>query len=56
MEGYRLFKKNRQVRQEGGIALYVNDHLEFMELYWEMDEESAESLWVRYKGRAGTGD
>ena len=56
MEGYRLFRKNRQGRQGGGIALYVSEQLECMELYLGMDEELKESLWVRITGRAGTGD
>ncbi|KAM9590815.1 uncharacterized protein ACIBXB_005869 [Morphnus guianensis] len=56
MEGYRLFRKDRQGRQGGGVNLYVNDQLECMELCLGMDEEPTESLWVRIKGRAGTGD
>ncbi|KAM9591177.1 uncharacterized protein ACIBXB_006074 isoform 2-T3 [Morphnus guianensis] len=56
MEGYRLFRKDRQGRREGCVALYVNDQLECMELCLMMDKEPNESLWVRIKGRAGTGD
>ncbi|GAB0207631.1 ubiquitin carboxyl-terminal hydrolase 4 [Grus japonensis] len=56
MEGYRLFRKDRQGRQGGGIALYVNDQLECMELHLGMEEELTERLWVRIKGSAGTGD
>ncbi|GAB0176205.1 hypothetical protein GRJ2_000085700 [Grus japonensis] len=56
MEGYRLFRKDRQGRRGGGVALYVNDELECMVLCLGMDEELTESLWVRIKGRAGTGD
>ncbi|GAB0187691.1 hypothetical protein GRJ2_001234400 [Grus japonensis] len=56
MEGYRLFRKDRQGRQGGGIALYANDQLEYMELHLGMEEEPTESLWVRIKGRAGAGD
>ncbi|GAB0207584.1 hypothetical protein GRJ2_003224100 [Grus japonensis] len=56
MEGYRLFRKDRQGRQGGGIALYVNDQLECMELHLGMEEEPTERLWVRIKGRAGAGD
>ena len=56
MEGYRLFRKDRQGRQGGGVALYVNDQLECIELHLRMDEELTKSLWVRIKGRAGTGD
>ncbi|GAB0182364.1 cAMP-dependent protein kinase inhibitor alpha [Grus japonensis] len=55
MEGYRLFRKYRQGRQGEDVALYVNDQLECMELCLGMDEELTESLWVRIKGRAGTG-
>jgi len=56
MEGHRLFRKDRQQRQGGGISLYVNDQLESMELRLGTNEEPNESLWVRIKGRAGTGD
>lgn len=31
MEGYGLFRKDRQGRQEGVTALYVNEQLECME-------------------------
>ncbi|GAB0209553.1 hypothetical protein GRJ2_003421000 [Grus japonensis] len=53
MEGYRLFRKDRQGRQGGGVALYINDQLECMDLHLGMDEELTKSLWVRIKGRAG---
>ncbi|GAB0182786.1 hypothetical protein GRJ2_000743900 [Grus japonensis] len=56
MVGYRLFRKDRQGRRGGGIALYTNDQLECMELRLGMDEEPTESLWVRIKGRTGAGD
>ncbi|GAB0185452.1 hypothetical protein GRJ2_001010500 [Grus japonensis] len=56
MEGYRLFRKDRQGRRGGGIALYVSDQLECMELHLGMEEELTKSLWVRIKGRAGAGD
>ncbi|KAK4831293.1 hypothetical protein QYF61_016763 [Mycteria americana] len=55
-KGYRLFRKDRQGRRGGGVTLYVNDQLECMELHLGMDEEPTKSLWVRIKGRAGTGD
>ncbi|GAB0209788.1 hypothetical protein GRJ2_003444500 [Grus japonensis] len=56
MEGYRLFRKDRQGRRGGGVAHYVNDQLECMDLHLGMDEEPTESLWVRIKGSTGTGD
>ncbi|GAB0203861.1 thrombospondin-4 [Grus japonensis] len=43
--------------EEGvGIALYISDQLECMELHLGMDEDPTESLWVRIKGSAGAGD
>ncbi|PKU31806.1 dtw domain-containing protein 2 [Limosa lapponica baueri] len=56
MEGYWLFRKNKQGKQGGGVALYVNDQLESMELHLGMDEDPTESLWVRIKGNTGAGD
>jgi len=47
---------DRQGRQGGGVTLFVNDQLECMDLPLRMDEELTESLWVRIKRRAGTGD
>ena len=56
MEGYRLFRKYMKGRQGEGVTLYANDQLEGMELCMGVDEELTDSLWVRNKGRAGTGD
>jgi len=56
MEGYRLFRKDRQGTRGGGVVLYVSEELECMELLLGMVEEPTESLQVRIKGRAGTGD
>ena len=39
MEGYRLFRKDRQGRQGGGVARCVNGQVECMELCLGMDEE-----------------
>ncbi|GAB0203667.1 hypothetical protein GRJ2_002832300 [Grus japonensis] len=55
MEGYRLFRKDRQGRRGEDVALYVNHQLECMELHLGMNEKT-ESLWVRIKGSTGTGD
>jgi len=56
MGGYRLFRKDKQGTRGGGVPLYVKEQLEHMELLLGMDEEPTESLWVKIKGRAGTGD
>ena len=55
MEGYRIFRKDMQRRQGGGVVLYVNYQLEGVELCLGMDEELTERLWVSIEGRAGTG-
>ncbi|GAB0187348.1 hypothetical protein GRJ2_001200100 [Grus japonensis] len=51
-----LGRAGRGDEEARGVALYVNDQLEHMELHLGMDEESTKSLWVKIKGRAGTGD
>ncbi|GAB0208559.1 hypothetical protein GRJ2_003321600 [Grus japonensis] len=56
MEGYRLFRKDRQGRRGGDVTLYVDDQLECMELHLGMEEELTESLWFRIKRSAGAGD
>ncbi|XP_050769715.1 macrophage immunometabolism regulator-like [Gymnogyps californianus] len=55
MEGYSIFRKDRPGRRGGGVALYVRDQLECMELCLGMDEETAERLWVRMKDKTGKG-
>lgn len=50
MEGYR------QGRREAVLVLYANDQQKCMELHLGMNEELTESLGVRIKWRAGTGD
>ncbi|GAB0185870.1 hypothetical protein GRJ2_001052300 [Grus japonensis] len=39
MEGYRLFRKDKQRSRGGDVTLYVNDQLECMELHPGMDED-----------------
>ncbi|KAK4832456.1 hypothetical protein QYF61_023503 [Mycteria americana] len=56
MEGYRLFRKDMSERQGGGIALYVREQLECMELCLGMADELTESLWVRIKEQTSMGD
>ena len=47
--------EDRQGRRGRSVAMYVNDQLNSMELHVGIDEELTESLWVRIRGRAGTG-
>jgi len=56
MDGYRLFRKDRPTRRGGGVALYVREQLECIEVGLGANEERVESLWVRIKGQSHTGD
>ncbi|GAB0209149.1 rapamycin-insensitive companion of mTOR-like [Grus japonensis] len=56
MDGYVLFRKDRPARRGGGVALYVREQLECIDLRLGVDEERMESLWVRTEGQANMGD
>jgi len=56
IDGYIIFKKDRSTKRVGGVALDVREQLECIELCLGADEEQVESLWVRIKGQAHTGD
>ena len=50
MDGYKLFRKDRQGRRGGGVALYVKECFEVTELM--TGDNKVESLWVKIRGRA----
>ncbi|GAB0186493.1 hypothetical protein GRJ2_001114600 [Grus japonensis] len=54
MDGYRLFRRDRQGRRGGGVALYVTEGLDCTEL--SIGDDMVKSLWVRIKGQANKGD
>ena len=54
MDGYKLFRKDRQGRRGGGVALYVKECIEVTELM--TGENKVESLWVKIRGRADKAD
>ena len=54
MDGYKLFRKDRQGRRGGGVALYVKECIEVTELM--TGEKKVESLWVKIRGRADKAD
>jgi len=39
IDGYTLFRKDRPTRRDGGVALYVREQLECIELCLGRDEE-----------------
>lgn len=48
MEGYRLFRRDRQGRQDGGVAQYVRERFDCTAL--TVTADVGESLWVRMRG------
>ena len=50
MDGYKLFRMDRQGRRGGGMALYVKECFEVTDLMTE--DNKVESLWVKIRGRA----
>ncbi|KAK4827172.1 hypothetical protein QYF61_015134 [Mycteria americana] len=54
MEGYRLFRRDRQGKQGGGVALYVRERFDCTAL--TVSDDVVESLWVRIRGMEDKGD
>ena len=54
MDGYKLFRKDRQGRRGGGVALYVKECFEVTELM--TGDNKVESLWFKIRGRADKAD
>ena len=54
MDGYKLFRKDRQGRRGGGVALCVKECFEVTELM--TGDNKVESLWVKIRGRADKAD
>ena len=55
IEGYWLFRRDRQGRKGGGVALYVKDRVDCEELILRNSQEQVESLWVRIRDRTNKG-
>lgn len=54
MHGYCLFKRDRQGRKGGDVALYIKKDCECMEI--NDGDDRVESLWVRIKAKANKTD
>ena len=48
MEGYKLYRRDRQDSQGGGVALYLRERFDCTAL--TVSDDVVESLWVRIKG------
>uniref|UniRef100_A0A8C8RGD0 Maestro heat like repeat family member 6 n=1 Tax=Pelusios castaneus TaxID=367368 RepID=A0A8C8RGD0_9SAUR len=56
MDGYKLFRKDRQGRRGGGVALYVKELYDCSELHCKSGNKMVESLWVKFRGECNKGD
>ncbi|KAK4815560.1 hypothetical protein QYF61_004077 [Mycteria americana] len=54
MDGYKLFRRDGQGRRGGGVALYVRECLDSLEL--DDGDDRVECLWVRIRGKANKAD
>ncbi|KAK4810586.1 hypothetical protein QYF61_007323 [Mycteria americana] len=54
IDGYKLFKRDRQGRRGGGVALYVRECLDSLEL--NDGDDRVGCLWVRIRGKANKAD
>ena len=54
MDGYKLFRRDRQGSRGGGVALYVRDCFGCTELH--DSDDKVECLWVRMRGKANKAD
>ncbi|KAG6928006.1 hypothetical protein G0U57_008907, partial [Chelydra serpentina] len=55
MDGYKLFRKDRQGRKGGGVALYVREQYDCSELQYETAEKP-ESLWITFRSVSNKGN
>lgn len=56
MEGCMLIKIGNKGRRGGGVAFYVREQLEYMNLCLVLRKELTENLWVSIKERTGKSD
>ena len=54
IDGYKLFRRDRQGKKGGGVALYIKGCFDVGEL--EVGNDRVECLWVRIRGKACKGD
>ncbi|KAK4810956.1 hypothetical protein QYF61_013364, partial [Mycteria americana] len=54
MDGYKRFRRDRRGRRGGGVALYVRECLDSLEL--DDGDDRVDCLWVRIRGKANKAD
>ena len=55
IEDYRFFRRDRQARRGGGVALCVRKWINCEELCLRKSHDQVESLWVKIKDRSSKG-
>ena len=50
MDGYNVFRRDRQDRKGGGVALYIKECFDVEEL--GVGNNKVECLWIRIRGKA----
>ncbi|CAM5172065.1 unnamed protein product [Eretmochelys imbricata] len=55
MDGYKLFRKDRQGRKGGGVALYVREQYDCSELRYDTAEKP-ECLWIKFRSVSNRSD
>ncbi|KAK4806761.1 hypothetical protein QYF61_005557 [Mycteria americana] len=56
IDGYRLFRRDRQGRRGRGVALYIKKWIECEELSLKNSHKQVKSLWVRIRDRSNKGN
>ena len=51
-ENYRLFRRDRQGRRGGRVAVYVRKWIDFEELCLRNSHDQVKSLWVKIKDQS----
>jgi len=54
MDGYKLFRRDRRGKRDGGAALYVRDCFDCTEL--NNSDDKVDCLWVKMRRKASKAD
>ena len=54
VDGYKIFRRERQGKRGGGVALYVRECFDCLEL--NDGDDKVECVWVRISGKANKAD
>ncbi|PKU32511.1 mitochondrial fission process protein 1 [Limosa lapponica baueri] len=55
IDGYKLFKRVRQGRRGGGVALYAKTRIDCVELSFKSSNAQVKSLWVEIRHQVNEG-